>query len=97
MVSMRDPWYFSCKGSCSIGEMLVEPKEILVSCFIIFSRRCVFCEEEEEAIKSLISSSSFYLLWLGIDLWIGPDGIPLLHHFLLFQPKVVFLNLCWVW
>jgi hypothetical protein len=45
-----------------MGEMLIEAREAYVYGRITFSRICVFPEEEEEALKSLISLSSLLSL-----------------------------------
>ena len=76
-------------------EMLLEDNEIHVFYFIVCSRRCVFSEEEED--NKIIDFVDLCFISYGQVLILGADGIPLLHHFLLHQPKVVLLGLCWVW
>jgi hypothetical protein len=61
MVYVEDSWYFSSGDSCSMGEMLVEDRENCVLVCITCSRTCEF-SEEEEAMKSLISSFSIFSL-----------------------------------
>jgi hypothetical protein len=61
MVFVMDHWSFYGGDSCSMGEMLVEARKSCVFGCITCSRISVF-SEEEEAIKSLISSSSYLSL-----------------------------------
>jgi hypothetical protein len=57
IVSVVNPWSSSVEDSCSKGEVLVETRESCVFGWITQSITCELVEGEEEAMKSLISSS----------------------------------------